>query len=113
MDRLHNTGGSRRTFVSYHNNCAIAQLTDTVQSTDNVVAYLADVADGLQCALLDNLGAGRVGHVVHEGLDKAGPEAAWQLHHGNQLNALGGRARPEALRTQCAHNVVLNKRKNY
>jgi hypothetical protein len=75
--------------------------------------YLADVPDGLERALLDNLCAGGVGDVVHEGLNEAGPEPARQLHHGDQLDALRRRTRPEALRAQRAHHVVLNRIDEY
>ena len=58
---------------------------------------LTDVAEGLQRALLHDLGAGGVGHVAHQRGDQPRPAAARQLHHRDHVDTLRRRARPEAL----------------
>ena len=61
---------------------------------------LADVAEGLQRALLHDLGAGGVGHVAHQRGDQPRPAAARQLHHRDHVDTLSRCARPEALRVK-------------
>ena len=44
---------------------------------------------------------------LYKGGEEVWPHLPWQLRHCNQLDALGGRRRSEALRAEAAQHVVL------
>ena len=67
---------------------------------------LTDVTYRLKSTLFHHLRAGRVGDVLDEGGDEAGPQRPGQLHHGDHLDALGCRAGPEALSTESSQHVL-------
>ena len=71
-----------------------------------VFNILTDISYGLQSAFFHHLRAGRVGDILDEGGDEAGPQTPGQLHHGDHLDALGGCAGPEALSAESSQNVL-------